>query len=101
MPPRVLYQRLYQHMFDAEFALRANEELERRRGILGRLGAIFGDQHSIAQEFANLARQGLAFVVIHAPGEETVARARTVLDAHAVQGARHYGHMLLTDLPDH
>jgi hypothetical protein len=83
---------------DNASAIRASEELERRRGILGRLGAIFGDEHSFAQEFAELARAGHAFLIIHAPNEDAVNRARTVLGMHGVRGARHYGHFLVTDI---
>src|SRR3954469_23957485 len=47
-------------VYDADAAARASDELERRRGVLGRLGAIFGDEHVIAQDFAHLAREGFA-----------------------------------------
>jgi len=85
-------------VFDADAAVRTSEELERRRGVLGRLGAIFGDEHDVAEEFAHFARDGFAFVVVHAPNDEAVARARTVLRANGVTHARHYGHVVVTDL---
>ena len=83
---------------DSSFALRASEELERRRGILGRLGAIFGDEHAFAEEFAELARAGYAFVIIHAPDDDALQRARAILDAHDIHGARHYGRYLMTSI---
>jgi hypothetical protein len=80
------------------FTVRAADEVERRRGILGRLGAIFGDEHFFAEEFAELARTGHAFLIVHAPSADAILRAGTVLGAHGVRGAKHYGHFLVTDI---
>src|SRR5438105_7186397 len=45
-------------ILDPTFVIQAAEELKRRRGILGRLGALFGDDSYFAAQFVELARKG-------------------------------------------
>jgi hypothetical protein len=85
-------------VLDAAFVLRSAEELHRRRGLLGRLGAIFGDDEYFAEQFVRLARTGHPIVVIHVPKRDDAKRAGAVLRAHNVKIASYYGRMAITDL---
>jgi hypothetical protein len=85
-------------VLDAAFVLRSAEELHRRRGLLGRLGAIFGDDDYFAEQFVRLARTGRPIVVIHVPKRDDAKRAGAVLRAQGVKIASYYGRMAITDL---
>jgi hypothetical protein len=83
---------------DPAVVLQAAEELRHRRGLLGRLGAIFGDDGYFADQFEELARRGYPLVVVHAPEREDAKRAAAILRAHGVRAGSYYGRLTITDL---
>ena len=85
-------------ILEPTFVIRAAEELERRRGMLGRLGAIFGDDAYFAEQFVELARKGYPILLIHVPDRENARRVGTVLKDHGVRIGSYYGRMTITDL---
>jgi hypothetical protein len=85
-------------ILEPAFVLEAAETLARQRGWLARLGSVLGDEGYFADQFLELVRQGHAIVLIHAPDEETLQRARPVLARHHVLKARHYGDLTVTDV---
>jgi uncharacterized protein YbjT (DUF2867 family) len=85
-------------ILDPAFVIQAAEELERRRGILGRLGALFGDDNYFAAQFVELALKGHPLLLIHVSDRETATRVGTTLKNHGVRIGSYYGRMTITDL---
>ena len=85
-------------ILEPAFVLEAAETLARQRGLLSRLASTLGDEGYFADQFLQLVRQGHPIVLIHAPEEQTLQRARPVLARHRVLVARHYGDLAITDL---
>ena len=85
-------------ILEPAFVLEAAETLARQRGLLSRLASTLGDEGYFADQFLELVRQGHPIVLIHAPDEQTLQRARPVLARHHVLRARHYGDLAVTDL---
>jgi hypothetical protein len=85
-------------ILEPAFVVQAAEELERRKGLLGRIGDIVGDEGYFAGQFLELARAGHPIVLVHAPATEAVDRARPSLGRPGVLRARHYGALAVTDL---
>lgn len=79
-----------------------HEEFQKRRGPLQRLGGLFAsDEKEALDGYIENARQGHAFVTVHAPGTEEMERARGVLAAHRAHNMHHYGPSVMTDLSSH
>ena len=85
-------------ILDPTFVIQAAEELKRRRGILGRLGALFGDDNYFAEQFVELARKGHPLLLIHVSDRETARRVGAILKNHGVRIGSYYGRMTITDL---
>ena len=85
-------------ILDPTFVIQAAEELKRRRGILGRLGALFGDDNYFAEQFVELARKGHPLLLIHVSDRETAKRVGAILKSHGVRVGSYYGRMTITDL---
>jgi hypothetical protein len=85
-------------ILDPDFVVHAAEELERRRGILGRLGALFGDDNYFAGQFAELARTGHPLLLVHVADRATARRVGAILKNHGVRIGSYYGRMTITDL---
>jgi hypothetical protein len=86
------------NVLDPRFVIDAAEELKRRRGILGRLGALFGDDNYFAAQFVELARKGHPLLLIHVTDRETATRVGAILKKHGVRIGSYYGRMTITDL---
>ena len=85
-------------ILEPAFVLEAAETLARKRGLLSRLASTLGDEGYFADQFLAFVRQGHPIVLIHAPEEQTLQRARAILAGHHVLVARHYGELAVTDL---
>jgi hypothetical protein len=85
-------------ILEPAFVIRAAEELQRRRGFLGRLGAIFGDDDYFAEQFVDLARKGHPLLLIHVADRESAKRVGAILKKHGVRIGSYYGRMTITDL---
>jgi len=85
-------------IIDASFVNDTAEELKRRRGILGRLGALFGDDNYFAAQYVALARKGHPSLLIHVCDRETARRVGAILKDHGVRIGSYYGRMTITDL---
>jgi hypothetical protein len=85
-------------ILDASFVIDAAEELKRRCGILGRLGALFGDDNYFAAQYVELARKGHPLLLIHVSDRETARRVGAILKDHCVRIGSYYGRMTITDL---
>ena len=76
----------------------AADKLHRSRTLLGRIGSLLGDEGSLADRSVELARAGHPVVLVHAPSNQEVDRARPVLASQKVLLATHYGAFTITDL---
>jgi hypothetical protein len=85
-------------ILEPAFVLEAAAKLARQRGLLSRLASTLGDESYLADQFLELVRRGHPIVLIHAPEEPALQRARTVLAQHDVLAARHYGELAIMDL---
>ena len=85
-------------ILEPEMVIAAAEELRKSRTLLGRIGSLLGDEGSLADRSLELARAGHPVVLVHAPSNHDVDRARPVLASHKVLLARHYGALTITDL---
>ena len=85
-------------ILDPETVVAAAEELRRRRTFLGRISSLLGDEGHLAERSLELARAGHPVVLVHAPSNHEVDRARPVLASQRVLLASHYGAFTITDL---
>jgi len=85
-------------ILEPPFVLEAAATLARQRGVLARLASTLGDEGYLADQVLELVRQGHPIVLIHAPDDETLQRARPILARHHVLQARHYGALTVTDV---
>src|SRR6266851_55053 len=66
-------------ILDPAFVEQAAEKLQRGRSLLARIGSVLGDEGFLADRFLQLARAGHPIVLVHAPTDETLERARPIL----------------------
>jgi len=85
-------------ILEPAFVLEAAAALAHQRGWLARFAGALGDEGYLAEQVLELVRQGHPIVLIHAPDDETLQRARPVLARHHVLQARHYGDLTVTDV---
>jgi hypothetical protein len=91
-------------VLEPTWVLAARRDIERRRGWPGRLAAglstLASDDARYIQSDWREAERGHALVVVHAPTAAVVEQVRQVLRAHGGHGMRHYGRLVVTELPD-
>ena len=85
-------------ILEPEMVMAADETLRKRRTLLNRLGSLFGDEGHLADSCLELVRNGHPVVLVHAPTDAKIGRARPILARHKVLMARHYGTFAVTDL---
>ncbi len=85
-------------ILEPEMVAAAADKLHRSRTLLGRIGSLLGDEGSLADRSLELARAGHPVVLVHAPSNQEVDRARPVLASQKVLLATHYGAFTITDL---
>jgi hypothetical protein len=85
-------------VLDPAHVVQVADELERRKGLLGRLGTIFGDDDYFADQFVESARNGHPMVAIRAPDQNDAKRAAGILRAHGIHTCSYYGRWTVTDL---
>jgi hypothetical protein len=82
--------------------LEYDREFRRSQNPAGRLARavsqLFSDDSGYEQQFAESARAGHYFLVIHAPQAEVAERARPILIAHNARFARYFGRHAVEDL---
>jgi hypothetical protein len=71
-------------IFEPAHVIPVASELEGRRGLLGRLGLAFGDDHYFADQFVELAQQGDPLLAVTVPEQEDARRAAPILRASTV-----------------
>jgi hypothetical protein len=91
-------------VLEPTWILAARRDIERRGGWPGRLAArlstLASDDARYIQSDWREAERGHALVVVHAPTAAVVEQVRQVLRAHGGHGMRHYGRLVVTELPD-
>ena len=91
-------------VLEPTWVLAARRDIERRRGWLGRLSAGLSTLASDDARYIRMdwreAERGHALVVVHAPTAAVVEQVREVLSAHGGHSMRHYGRLVVTELPD-
>jgi hypothetical protein len=85
-------------ILEPEMVVAAADKLRRSRTLLGRIGSLLGDEGDLADRSLELARAGHPVVLVHAPSNQEVDRARPVLASQRVLLAAHYGALTITDL---
>ena len=76
-----------------------HEQFMQDRNLAQRaLAAIHSDEREALDEYVEEAREGSAFVTVHAPQEDQVKRAHAVLADLGAYGMRHYDRATLHDL---
>ena len=85
-------------ILEPEIVVAAALKLQQSRTLLGRIASLLGDEGSLADRSLELARAGHPVVLVHAPSNQKVDRARPVLASQRVILATHYGALTITDL---
>jgi hypothetical protein len=82
----------------AWFAEAANSVVQ-HRGVLRRLAHLLPtDEGLLARGYVEEARQNHVIIVVHAPSQDDVERARAVLAAHGAREMHHYERNVIRDL---
>ena len=91
-------------VLEPAWVLAARRDLDRRGGWFGRFAAglstLASDDARYIQSDWREAERGHALVVVHAPTAAVVEQVRQVLSAYGGHGMRHYGRLVVTELPD-
>jgi hypothetical protein len=86
-------------LVDGDWFVEAARSVVERRGVVKRLTHMLPTEESeLARRYVEEAEQGRIIVVVHAPADEDIDRARAVLAAHRAREMHHYGRRVIRDL---
>ena len=86
-------------LVDGAWFVQAARAAVEQRGVFQRLAHLLPtDESLLARRYVEEADLGHVIVVVHAPGQDDVERARAVLAAHGARDMHHYGRRVITDL---
>jgi len=86
-------------LVDGGWFAQAAHAAVQQRGVMRRLAHLLPtDESDLAGRYVEEAEHQHVLIVVHAPGQDDVERARAVLAAHGAREMHHYGRRVIRDL---
>jgi hypothetical protein len=86
-------------LVDGGWFAQAAHSAVQQRGVMKRLAHLLPtDESDLAGRYVEAAECQHVLIVVHAPGQDDIERARAVLAAHGAREMHHYGRRTIRDL---